>query len=159
LQAIGPELTFYDSLKRPTEPLLVPERLVRARMNAFSRLCLRGEDLELNANLNAFTIESSSGVSVVEPFDATVKYSKVSGKQNIHVSMSEIYTNFSFSILQLILRLQDDVMAFMRITSEQITVECSEFDRIWVDDRKDKIRNNSTCLNLFNTEKTLGLIA
>jgi hypothetical protein len=73
--------------------------------------------------------------------------------------MSEIYSNFSFSILQLILRLQDDVMAFMRITSEQITVECSEFDRIWVDDRKDKIQNNSTCLNLFNTEKTLGLIA
>jgi vacuolar protein sorting-associated protein 13A/C len=45
--------------------------------------------------------------------------------------MTEICTHFSFSILHLILRLQDDVMSFMRITSEEMTVECSEFDKIW----------------------------
>ncbi len=92
--------------------------------------------MELTANLNGFTVESTSGMNVLEPFDVYATYSKVTGKQNIHVSVTEIYTNFSFSILQLILRLQDDVMSVMRITSEQITVECSEFEKIWADDGK-----------------------
>lgn len=92
--------------------------------------------MELIADLNGFNVEATSGVNVLEPFDVSVKYSKVTGKQNIHVGMTEIYTNFSFSILQLILRLQEDVMSLMRITSEQITVECSEFDKIWADDGK-----------------------
>lgn len=90
--------------------------------------------MELTANLNGFTVESTSGMNVLEPFDAFVSYSKVTGKQNIHARVTEFYTNFSFSILQLILRLQDDVMSVMRITSEQITVECSEFEKIWADD-------------------------
>jgi len=97
---------------------------------------MKGDDMELTANLNGFTVESTSGMNVLEPFDVFLTYSQVTGKQNIHVGVTEIYTNFSFSILQLILRLQDDVMSIMRITSEQITVECSEFEKIWADDGK-----------------------
>jgi vacuolar protein sorting-associated protein 13A/C len=100
------------------------------------RFSMKGDDMDLTANINGLTVESTSGVNVLEPFDAYVTYSQVTGKQNIHVRMTEIYTNFSFSILQLILRLQDDVMSIMRITSEQITVECSEFEKIWADDGK-----------------------
>ncbi|KAG0557949.1 hypothetical protein KC19_11G167800 [Ceratodon purpureus] len=134
LQAIGPELTLYDSINRPSGALVLPERHIRARMNVFARFSMKGDDMDLTANLNGLTVESTSGVNVLEPFDAYVTYSQVTGKQNIHVRMTEIYTNFSFSILQLILRLQDDVMSIMRITSEQITVECSEFEKIWADD-------------------------
>lgn len=90
--------------------------------------------MELNAKISSLTVEASSGVDVLEPFDTTVKYSRVSGKQHIHVGLSEIYTNFSFSVIQLILKLQEDVMSFLRITSEQITVECSEFDRVWANE-------------------------
>jgi len=97
---------------------------------------MKGDDMELTANLNGFTVESTSGMNVLEPFDVFMTYSQVTGKQNIHVGVTEIYTNFSFSTLQLILRLHDDVMSIMRITSEQITVECSEFERIWADDGK-----------------------
>lgn len=92
--------------------------------------------MELNAQVNGLTIEASSGIHVLEPVDMGVKYTKVTGKQHIHVDMSEVVTNFSFSILQLILRLQTDVMSFLRITSEQTTVQCSEFDKIWADDGK-----------------------
>lgn len=90
--------------------------------------------MDLTANLNGFTVESTSGVKVLEPFDASATYSLVTGQQNIHIAMTDIYTNFSFSILQLMLRLADDVMSIMRITSEQTTVECSEFEKIWADD-------------------------
>ncbi|KAG0604101.1 hypothetical protein M758_10G145000 [Ceratodon purpureus] len=133
LQAIGPELCLYDSINRP-HGLVLPERHLLAKMNAFARFSMKGEDMELTANLNGFTVESTSGMNVLEPFDAFVNYSKVTGKQSIHARVTEFYTNFSFSILQLILRLQDDVMSVMRITSEQITVECSEFEKIWADD-------------------------
>lgn len=92
--------------------------------------------MDLTANLNSLTVESTSGVTVLEPFDASATYSLVTGQQNIHIAMTDIHTNFSFSILQLILRLEDDVMSIMRITSEQITVECSEFEKIWADDGK-----------------------
>lgn len=92
--------------------------------------------MDLTAKLNGFTVESTSGVKVFEPFDASATYSVVTGLKNIHIDMTDIYTNFSFSILQLILRLEDDVMSIMRITSEQITVECSEFEKIWADDGK-----------------------
>ncbi|KAL2636221.1 hypothetical protein R1flu_007700 [Riccia fluitans] len=134
LQAIAPELTFYDSTKRPANSVLVPERLLRARMNVFSRFILKGEDMELNAQVNGLTVEAGSGIHVLEPVDMAVKYSKVSGKQHVHVAMSEVITNFSFSVLQLILRLQTDVMSFLRITSEQTTARCSDFDKIWAED-------------------------
>lgn len=92
--------------------------------------------MDLTAKLNGFTVESTSGVKVFEPFDASATYAVVAGLKNIHIDMTDIYTNFSFSILQLILRLEDDVMSIMRITSEQITAECSEFEKIWADDGK-----------------------
>lgn len=36
-QAIGPELTLYDSINRPSEALVLPERYLRARMSVFAR--------------------------------------------------------------------------------------------------------------------------
>lgn len=133
LQAVSPELTFYDSMSRAAESVLAPEKLLRMRMNIFSRFVMKGDDMEVNAQVNGLTIEASSGIKVMEPVDMIVKYKNAAGKQNLHIASTEIYTNFSFSIIQLILRLQVDVMSFLRITSEQITVECSEFDKIWAD--------------------------
>ncbi|BBN04917.1 vacuolar protein sorting-associated protein 13A/C [Marchantia polymorpha subsp. ruderalis] len=153
LQAIAPELTFYDSMKRPADSVLVPERLLRARMNVFSRFILKGEDMELNAQVNGLTIEASSGIHVLEPVDMGVKYTKVTGKQHIHVDMSEVVTNFSFSILQLILRLQTDVMSFLRITSEQTTVQCSEFDKIWADDDE---KSGANCITFWRPRAPPG---
>lgn len=92
--------------------------------------------MELSANVNGFTVESTSGVRVLEPFDAQVAYSLMTGTQNIRLGTTDINTNFSFSILQLILLLQDDFMSIMRITSEQVTIQCSEFEKIWVHDGK-----------------------
>jgi vacuolar protein sorting-associated protein 13A/C len=70
----------------------------------------------------------------------------VAGKQNICAKMTEICINFSFSILHLILRLEDDVMSFMRITSEEMTVECSEFDKIWVSTSESSSPKIYTCM-------------
>ncbi|XP_024403056.1 uncharacterized protein [Physcomitrium patens] len=134
LQAIGPELTLYDSTNRSSEVPVLSESYLRATMNVFARFSTKGDDMELSANVNGFTVESTSGVRVLEPFDAQVAYSLMTGTQNIRLGTTDINTNFSFSILQLILLLQDDFMSIMRITSEQVTIQCSEFEKIWVHD-------------------------
>ncbi|KAI5072395.1 hypothetical protein GOP47_0012501 [Adiantum capillus-veneris] len=133
LQAIGPELTFYDSMSGHVIPQ-VTEKLIRAKMDVFSRFVLKGGDMELNAKINGLSVEASSGLNVVEPVNAEVKYSSVSGKQDFHITLSAILANFSFSVLQLVLRLQEDISSFLRITTKQATFECYQFDKIWVDE-------------------------
>lgn len=39
-QVIGPELTLYDSIHRPSDSLVLPERDLRAKMNVFARYWL-----------------------------------------------------------------------------------------------------------------------
>lgn len=72
----------------------------------------------------------SNGVRIVEPFDTSMKYSNASGKTNIHFTVSDVFINFSFSILRLFLAVEEDVLAFLRTTSKKMTVVCSEFDKI-----------------------------
>ena len=83
---------------------------------------------------NYISLDASSGLCVIEPVDAEVNYSSVSGKQDIHVLLSNVFTNLSFSVLQLILRLQEDISSFLRITSRQATIQCYEFDKIWTEE-------------------------
>lgn len=95
------------------------------------RIVLKGETLEMTANILGLTMESS-GVRILEPFDTSIKFSKVAGETNIHLSASDIFMNFSFSILRLFLAVQEDILSFLRITSRKMTVSCSEFDKVAV---------------------------
>eukprot|EP01018_Ginkgo_biloba_P007485 Gb_23775 [translate_table: standard] len=135
LQAIGPEFTFYNTSKGGGILSILSEKLLHVELDIFSRLVLKGGNIELNANTLGLTVEAGSSVRVVEPFDAFVKFSKVSGKTNIHITISDVFTNFSYSILQLFIRLEEDILAFLRITSKKVTVVCSQFDKIWADQR------------------------
>eukprot|EP01018_Ginkgo_biloba_P007916 Gb_35998 [translate_table: standard] len=135
LQAIGPEFTFYNTSKGNGVLSILSEKLLHAELDIFSRLVLKGGNIELNANTLGLTVEASSGVRVVEPFDTFVKFSKVSGKTNIHITISDVFTNFSYSILQLFIRLEEDILSFLRMTSKKVTVVCSQFDKIWADQR------------------------
>lgn len=72
----------------------------------------------------------SNGIRVLEPFDASLNYSSASGRTNINLGVSEIYMNFSFSILRLLLAVQDDILSFMRTSSKKATELCSQFDNV-----------------------------
>ncbi|KAH7316123.1 hypothetical protein KP509_21G079300 [Ceratopteris richardii] len=133
LQAVGPELTFYDSISNQMIPQ-VKERLLRAKLDVYSRFVLKSGDMELNAKINRLSLEASTGFNVIEPVNAEVKYSLISGKQDFHITVSDIIANFSFSVLQLIFRLQEDISSFLRITTKQVTVQCYQFDKIWTDE-------------------------
>ncbi|KAH7549714.1 hypothetical protein JRO89_XS13G0070800 [Xanthoceras sorbifolium] len=137
MQAIGPELTFYNTSKDVKESPTLSNKLLHAQLDAFSRLVLRGDTLEMTANALGLMMESN-GIRILEPFDTSIKYSNASGKTNIHLSVSDIFMNFSFSILRLFLAVEEDILAFLRMTSKKMTIVCSQFDKVGI------IRNSSS---------------
>nr|DAD18267.1 TPA_asm: hypothetical protein HUJ06_019730 [Nelumbo nucifera] len=129
LQAIGPELTFYDTSKDVSESLTLSNKFLHAQLDAFCRLVLKGDTVEMSSNALGLTLESN-GVRILEPFDTSIRFSNASGKTNIHVAVSDIFMNFSFSILRLFLAVQEDILTFIRMTSKKLTVVCSQFDKV-----------------------------
>ncbi|OIV92802.1 hypothetical protein TanjilG_00936 [Lupinus angustifolius] len=129
IQAVGPELTFYNTSKDIGESLSLSNKLLLAQLDAFCRLVLKGNNTEMSADVLGLTMESN-GIRILEPFDTSVKYSNASGKTNIHLSVSDIFMNFTFSILRLFLAVEDDILAFLRTTSKKMTIVCSHFDKV-----------------------------
>lgn len=93
------------------------------------RLLLKGDSVEMSASALGLTIESN-GLRILEPFDTCIKFSNASGKTNIHLAVTDIFMNFSFSILRLFLAVEEDILAFLRMTSQKVTVLCSQFDNV-----------------------------
>ncbi|KAK7309084.1 hypothetical protein RJT34_05549 [Clitoria ternatea] len=137
VQAIGPELTFYNTSKDVGELLNLSNKLLLAQLDAFCRLVLKGNNTEMSADVLGLTMESN-GIRILEPFDTSLKFSNASGKTNIHLSVSDIFMNFTFSILRLFLAVEDDILAFLRMTSKKMTIVCSHFDKVGT------IRNSHT---------------
>ncbi|CAD6212089.1 unnamed protein product [Miscanthus lutarioriparius] len=129
LQAIGPELTFYSTSRNAGENLALSTKVIHARTDAFCRLIMKGDSIEMNGNILGLKMESN-GIRVIEPFDMAVKYSNVSGKTNLHLLVSEIYMNFSFSILRLFLAVEEEISAFLRMSSKKISLVCYQFDKV-----------------------------
>ncbi|XP_059641926.1 uncharacterized protein LOC132283907 [Cornus florida] len=129
LQAIGPELTFYNISKDVGESLVLSNKLLHAQLDAFCRVVLKGDTIEMSANALGLTMESN-GIRILEPFDTTMKFSNAAGKTNIHISVSDVFMNISFSILRLFLAVEEDILAFLRMSSKKMTIVCSEFDKI-----------------------------
>nr|AFN89138.1 vacuolar protein sorting 13 [Mesembryanthemum crystallinum] len=128
-QAISPELTFYNTSKDAGDSLPLSNKLLHAQLDAFCRIILKGDTMEMTGNTLGLTMESN-GIRILEPFDTSIKFSKVAGKTNIHFSASDIFMNFSFSILRLFLAVQEEMLAFLRVTSRKMTISCSEFDKV-----------------------------
>ncbi|CAH8391411.1 unnamed protein product [Eruca vesicaria subsp. sativa] len=130
-QAIGPELTFYNTSKDVVKTPVLSNKLLHAQLDAYGRVSIKNDEIEMNAHTLGLTMESN-GVKILEPFDTSVKYSSVSGKTNIQLSVSNIFMNFSFSILRLFIAVEEDILSFLRMTSRKMTVVCTEFDKIGI---------------------------
>ncbi|KAK4786568.1 hypothetical protein SAY86_010401 [Trapa natans] len=131
LQVIGPELTFYNTSKEMdmAQSLVLSNKLLHAQLDLLCRLVMKGDMIEVDANALGFTMESN-GIRILEPFDTNLKYSNASGKTVIRLSVSDVFMNFSFSILRLFLAVQEDILYFLRTSSKKMTVVCTQFDRV-----------------------------
>jgi vacuolar protein sorting-associated protein 13A/C len=85
----------------------------------------------MSADVLGLSMESN-GIRILEPFDTSLKYSNASGKTNIHLSVSDVFMNFTFSILRLFLAVEDDILSFLRMTSKKMTIVCSHFDKVGI---------------------------
>lgn len=103
--------------------------VIKCFTQCLCRLISNGNTIEMNAEILGLTLESN-GVKILEPFDASVKFTNASGKTNLKLVVSDIFMNFSFSILRLFLAVEEDILSFLRTTSKKSTVLCSEFDKI-----------------------------
>ncbi|KAG9142715.1 hypothetical protein Leryth_005471 [Lithospermum erythrorhizon] len=128
-EAIGPELTFYNSAKNVADSLVLTNKLLHCQLDALGRLVMKGDYVEMSVNSLGFSMECN-GIRVLEPFDTHVKFSNTSGRTNVNLVVSDVFMNFSFSILQLFLAVEEDILAFLRRTSKKMTMVCSEFDKI-----------------------------
>ncbi|VVA93348.1 unnamed protein product [Arabis nemorensis] len=128
-QAIGPELTFYNTSKDVVKSPVLSNKLLHAQLDAYGRVIIKNDEIEMSAHTLGLTMESN-GVKILEPFDTSVKYSSACGRTNIRLSVSNIFMNFSFSILRLFIAVEEDILSFLRMTSRKMTVVCSEFDKI-----------------------------
>jgi vacuolar protein sorting-associated protein 13A/C len=90
---------------------------------------MMGDSMDMSGNILGLKMESN-GIRVLEPFDMSMKYSNASGKTNLHLLVSEIYMNFSFSILRLVLDVEEEISAFLRMSSKKMSLMCSQFDKV-----------------------------
>lgn len=135
VQAVAPELTFYDSTKWSSENILKGEKLLRAKLDINLMYAAKENDRWIRAFVKGLTVESGSGLAVLDPVDISGEYTCVQDKTNVSVMTTDIYVHLSLSVLRLLLRLQDETVSALQFGSANALSRCTHFDRIWIDKR------------------------
>ncbi|XP_078437793.1 pleckstrin homology (PH) domain-containing protein isoform X2 [Wolffia australiana] len=129
LQATSPELTFYSTSDAMKGSVFFSTKLLHAQFDSFFRVCIMEQSMELLGDVSGLTLESN-GIRVLEPFDIRVKFSNSSKKTKLHASTSGVYLNLPLGTLKLFLSIHDDILEFLRMTTNKFTVVCSQFDKV-----------------------------
>ncbi|KAG0568137.1 hypothetical protein KC19_7G189300 [Ceratodon purpureus] len=131
IQAVAPELTFYDSTKWPAGGPR-RERVLRANLDCYVMIASKGNDKWIKGMVKGLTVEGGSGLVVVDPLDVSAEYACVQEKITLTAGASDISTRLSFNVLSLILRFQDDAFSTFKFGVAPALSRCTHFDRIWV---------------------------
>ncbi|KAI5061209.1 hypothetical protein GOP47_0023714 [Adiantum capillus-veneris] len=132
LQAVAPELTFYDSERESYASSQRQEKLLRMKFDLNVMYAYRGSDVWLRAYIKRFSLEGGSGLTVIEPMVVSVEYACVKEKTSLNVFASDFSIQLSFSVMRLLLRLHNSLASTFRYGVDHILLKCSHFDRIWV---------------------------
>eukprot|EP00897_Mesotaenium_endlicherianum_P008373 jgi/Mesen1/7564/ME000392S06833 len=132
IQAVAPELTFYDSTKWPVGLNVRPEKLLRAKMDVNLLLALKGGDTYLLASVRGFMLETAAGLAVVEPLDVVLDYACVAGKTKLDVKATDIAARVPLHVVRLVQRIQADITTALRLGGGPAVAPCMAYDRIWL---------------------------
>ena len=77
-------------------------------------------------------MESSTSLSVVDPFDTDLQYSDLGGVQTGSARTTNLTATLTYNVIRLANRLQQDYHSFLQITSQEFTAGCTEFYKVWV---------------------------
>ncbi|CAI5951576.1 unnamed protein product [Closterium sp. NIES-65] len=131
LQAVGPELTFYDSTKWPAGIPFRPERILRASFDVSLLYAAKGADTWVKGTVRGLLVETAAGLAVVEPVDAHCERECVAGKTSLELACTDVSLRLPFHSLRLLHRLHADTAAALKLGGGPVAVRCRQFDRIW----------------------------
>lgn len=134
VQAIAPELTFYDGEKWSYASMQRREKLLRAKMDLNLMYAYKDGDTWIRGHVKRFSVDSGSGLSVVDPMVISTEYACVKEKTSLMVKTSDISACLSFSLMRLLLRLHNDALSTFQFGGGYVLSRCSHFDRIWLND-------------------------
>lgn len=132
LQAVGPELTFYDSERDSYPSSQRQEKLLRLKIDLNLMYAYRESDVWLRGSLKRFSLDGGSGLAVVEPMVISMEYASVKEKTSLNISASDFSVQLSFSLMRLLMHLYNDLISTFQYGEDHTLLKCSHFDRIWV---------------------------
>ncbi|KAL0925485.1 hypothetical protein M5K25_003821 [Dendrobium thyrsiflorum] len=132
VQVVSPEFTFYDSSKLALDNPLHLEKLLRARLDLRFMYASKENDTWARALVKDFTIESGSGLLILEPMDVSGGYTSVKDKTSISMLSSDICIHLSLSVASLLLKLQNQAFEAVQCGKVNPLVSCTNFKRIWI---------------------------
>lgn len=98
----------------------------------YDRYAFKESDTWVRAFLKDVTIESGSGLVVLDPVDIYGGFTSVKDKTNVYVASTDICLHLSLSVISLVLHLQDQATAALQYGNAKPLATCINFDRIWV---------------------------
>lgn len=100
-----------------------------------SRYASKEKDTWIRALGKDFTVETGSGLIILDPVDVSGGYTSVKDKTNISLLSTDICIHLSLSAVSLILNLLSQASAALSLGSATPLVPCTNFDRIWVSEK------------------------
>ncbi|KAI4335042.1 hypothetical protein L6164_013726 [Bauhinia variegata] len=143
-QVVSPEFTFYDGTKSSLDDSSHGEKLIRAKLDMNFMYASKGKDTWIRALVKEFTVETGSGLIILDPVDISGGYTSLKDKTNISLLSTDICIRLSLSAISLILNLQTQAFTALSFGNALPLVPCINFDRIWVSQKEGDPYNNFT---------------
>ncbi|KAL4271464.1 hypothetical protein GQ457_13G023380 [Hibiscus cannabinus] len=143
-QVVSPEFTFLDGTKSCLDDSSYGEKLLRAKMDLNFMYAYKENDTWIRAMVKDLTIETGSGLIILDPLDISGGYTSIKEKTNISLISTDICVHLSLGAISLILNLQNQATATLQVGNAIPLAPCISFDRIWVSPKENGSHNNLT---------------
>lgn len=111
---------------------MVPKKKLSQVVLPIYRYASKENDTWIRALLKDLTVESGSGVIVLDPVDFSGGYTSVKDKTSISLMSTDIFINLSLSVISLILSLQNQAAVALQFGNASPLALCTNFEQIWV---------------------------
>lgn len=96
------------------------------------RYASKENDTWIRALIKDLTVETGSGLTVLDPVDISGGYTSVKDKTNVSLVSTDVYIHLSLSVISLLLNLQTQAAAALQFGNIDPLAPCTNFDRLWV---------------------------
>lgn len=144
-QVVSPEFTFYDGTKSSLDDSVCGEKLLRAKLDLSFMYASKGNDTWIRALVKDLTVESGSGLIILDPVDISGGYTSIKDKTTVSLISTNIYIHLSLGAISVILNLQNQAAAALQFGNAIPLAPCTSFDQLWVSPKE----NGSHCSLTF----------